>query len=584
MKKFNLKGLAALALVTLLLSSCASIKKMKKNADLIKWDVTPEVLETHAGQVKVAVEGQIPEKYFVKKATLTVTPVIKYDGGEVAYPVVKLQGESVTANNAVVTYTEGGSFKVEGAVPYDAAMKMSDLEVRIVAQKGTAALDFDPIKIADGVIATSELVMKKGMPIVGVQKEENTSGKYDPAIDKFQRIVPDEMMADIHYLINSSFVRKQELKSEDIEAFKAYTEDAVKNDRKKLKGVEISAYASPDGELSWNDKLSQKREGSATKSFKKQVDEEAIIANLKTKYTAEDWDGFQKLMEKSSIQDKELILRVLTMYSDPEVREKEIKNLSEAFTEVAKDILPQLRRAKLVADVDLIGKTDEELLAAAQNEPASLNQAELLYAATLTDDNAMKMAFYKSFIKQFEDDWRGYNNLGMVQIWEGDYDAAAKNFAKADQLDTNNPIVQNNLGVVALKNGETDEARKLFSAASGIGKEVDYNMGIVSILRAEYDKAVKYFGDSNKPNAALAKILAGDNNGALKTLEANTNEKCYMVDYLKAVVGARTAKENLLLESLQAAVTKNPKLKAAAKTDLEFAKYFDNPKFKAIVE
>ncbi|MFA9391219.1 MAG: tetratricopeptide repeat protein [Prolixibacteraceae bacterium] len=584
MKKTNLKFFAILALSTLLLSSCASIKKMKKNADLIKWDVTPEVLEAHAGQVKVAVEGQIPEKYFVKKATLTATPVVIYEGGEAAYPVVKLQGEKVTANNAVISFTTGGNFKVEGAIPYDAAMKMSKLEVRITAEKGAAALDFTPIKIADGVIATSELVSKNGMPVVGVVKKKNTTGKYDPTIDAFQRIVPDELVADIHYLINSSFVRKEEITAEDIEAFKAYTKAAAEDQRKELKGIEISAYASPDGELSLNDKLSQKREGTATDYFKKAVKDDAITANLKAKYTAEDWEGFQKLMEKSTIQDKELILRVLTMYSDPEVREKEIKNLSEAFTSVASEILPQLRRAKFLASVDLIGKTDEELLAAAQNEPATLNQAELLYAATLTEDNAMKMAFYKSFVKQFEDDWRGYNNLGMVQVWEGDFEAASTNFDKADKLDEKNPIVQNNLGVIELKNGETAKAKELFAAASGIGKEVDYNMGIVSILRAEYDKAVKYFGESNKPNAALAKILAGDNNGALKSLEACTMKDCYMIEYLKAVVGARTAKENLLLESLTAAVKIEPKMKAAAKTDLEFAKYFANPKFIAIVE
>ena len=585
MKKFNLKALAALALVTVLLSGCASIKTMKKNAEqMIKMEVAPEVLKTEAGQVEFTLEGQIQPKYFVKKASLTVTPVVKYEGGEVSLEPVKLQGESVTANNPVISWTEGGSFKLQRALPYEAAMKVSKLEVRMVAEKGAAALDFDPVVEADGVIATSELVMKNGMPIIGVQKEKNTSGKYDPTIDEFQRVVPEELMADIHYLINSSFVRKDEMTADDIKKFEEYTKEAVSDDRKELKGLEISAYASPDGELSWNDKLSKKREDSSTKAFKKAVDNEAIIANLKTKYTAEDWDGFQKLMEKSSIQDKELILRVLTMYSDPEVREKEIKNLSEAFTEVAKDILPQLRRAKLTANVDLIGKTDDELLAAAQSDPASLNQAELLYAATLTDDNAMKMAIYKSFVKQFEDDWRGYNNLGMVQVWEGDFDAAGKNFEKADQLNPKNPIIQNNLGVVALKGGDTNKAKELFSAASGIGKEVDYNMGIVSILRAEYDKAVKYFGDNNSPNAALAKILAGDNNGALKSLEACTMKDCYMIDYLKAVVGARTAKENLLLESLSAAVEKNPKLKADAKTDLEFAKYFDNPKFKAIVE
>lgn len=584
MKKFNVKVFALLVIATAMLSSCASIKKMKQNADQIKWDVTPEVLEAHAGQVKVAVEGQIPEKYFAKKANLTVTPVVKYDGGEVAYPEIKLQGEKVTANNAVVSFTDGGNFSVEGALPYEAAMKMSELEVRIVAEQGAASLDFDPIKIADGVIATSELVNKKGMPIIGVQKEENTSGKYDPTIDAFQRVVPDELMADIHYLINSSYVRRDETKTDDFEAFKEYTKAAVADDRKDLKGIEISAYASPDGETDLNDKLSQKREGTASKYLEKELKKNEIETSVSTKYTAEDWEGFKELMEKSSIQDKELILRVLTMYNDPEIREKEIKNLSEAFTAVAEDILPELRRAKFIASVDLIGKTDAELLEAAKNDPASLNQAELLEAAKFAEDNATKLEIYKSFTKQFSDDWRGYNNLGMIQVLDNNFDAAGANFKKADELDNNNPIIQNNLGVIALKAGETNDAKSLFSAASGLGKEVDYNMGIVSILRAEYDKAVKYFGDCTKPNAALAKILAGDNNGALKSLEACDIEGCFMVDYLKAVVGARTAKESLMFENLEAACKANPKAKAMAATDLEFAKYFEDAKFKAIVE
>lgn len=584
MKKFNFKALALLAVVTLLVSSCASIKTMKKNADQIKWDVTPEVLEAHAGQVKVAVEGQIPEKYFVKKATLTVTPVVKYEGGEIAYPEIKLQGESVTANNAVVTFTEGGNFKVEGSLPYEEAMKMSELEIRMVAQKGAAALDFEPVKIADGVIATSELLWKGGMPIIGVQKEENTSGKYDPTVDKFQRVVPDELLADIHYLINSSFVRKDETKAEDFEAFKTYAKDASTDERKELKGIEISAYASPDGESDWNEKLSQKREGTASKYLEKVLKKAEVETEVSAKYTAEDWEGFQELMEASSIQDKELILRVLTMYNDPEVREKEIRNLSEAFTAVADDILPELRRAKFLASVDLIGKTDEELLAAADANPASLNQAELLEAATLTDDLAKKAEYYKAFTKQFEDDWRGFNNLGMVQVQQYDYEAAAKNFEKADKLDEGNPIIQNNLGVIALKADDIDKAKSLFAAASGLGKEVDYNMGIVSVARAEYDKAVKYFGECNKPNAGLAKILAGDNNGALKSLDACEMDNCYMLDYFTAIVGARTGKENMVIENLTAACEKNAKLKAAAATDLEFAKYFENPKFKAIVE
>ncbi|MBN1767855.1 MAG: tetratricopeptide repeat protein [Prolixibacteraceae bacterium] len=583
MKKFNFKVLVLFAAVTLLMSSCASIKKMKKNADQIKWDVTPEVLEAHAGQVNVSVEGQIPEKYFVKKATLTVTPVVKYEGGETAYPEIKLQGESVTANNAVISFTDGGNFSVKGALPYEESMRMSELIVKIAAQKGAAALDFDPIKIADGVIATSELVDKSGAAIVGIQKEENTSGKYDPTIDKFQRVVPDEFIADLHYLINSSYIRGEEVKSDDINEFKNYTKSANDDERKDLKNVEVTAYASPDGELDWNEKLSKKRESTASDYLKNELKKLEVEKDVKTKYTAEDWEGFKELMEESSIQDKELILRVLNMYSDPEVREKEIRNLSEAFTAVAEEILPELRRAKFIASIDLIGKTDAELLAAAENNPASLNQAELLEAANLTDDIAKKKAFYKSFTKQFEDDWRGYNNLGMTQVMDGDFDAAAKNFEKADQLDNNNPIIKNNLGVIALKAGDINKAKELFSAASGIAPEVNYNMGIVSITRAEYDKAVQFFGECTQPNAALAKILAGDNNGALKVLESSEDDGA-MVDYLKAVVGARTAKENLLTESLSAAVAKDASLKAAAKSDLEFAKYFENPKFKEIVE
>jgi len=583
MKKFNLKALVSLMVVAMLLSSCASIKKMKKNADLIKWNVTPTVLETHAGQVKVAVDGKIPEKYFAKKAILVVTPVVKYEGGEVAYPEIKLQGEKVTSNNAVITYKPGGNFSIKGALPYDAAMKMSELQIRCTASQGLKSLDFIPVKIADGVIATSELVNKVGEPVIGIQREKNTTGKYNPATDPFQRIVPDEFMADIHYLINKSDISKDEAAGKDIVDFKSYAIDAIKNDRKKLKSLEISAYASPDGKQDFNDKLSQKREGSATEYFKKELKAQNLEAELKTKYTAEDWDGFQKLLQSSSVQDKELILRVLSMYTDPEVREKEIRNLSEAFTVVAEQILPQLRRAKFDANIDLIGKTDAELLEFADNSPEKLNQAELLQAAILTDDNAKKVKFYTSFTRQFPDDWRGFNNLGMAQVWVGDLESAGTNFEKADKLNQGNPIIQNNLGVAALYGGDTNKAKDYFAAASGVGKEVDYNLGIVSILRAEYEKAVKLFGESTKPNAGLAKILAGDNNGALKTLDA-CDKNCPMANYLKAVVGARTAKENLLLESLEAACKIDTKLKAAAKTDLEFAKYFDNPKFKSIVE
>lgn len=593
MKKFNLKAIFTLAVATLLLSGCASLKKMQKNADLVKWNVTPEILEAHGGEVEVSVEAQIPAEYFLDFAEMTVTPVLKYDGGEASFPALKLQGEEVVANNKVVSYDNGGSFSVKGAVPYEAAMRMSELILNVeLAKSGTdKTATIEPIKVADGVISTSELVQKSGMPILGLQADAEAKSKegevknseYDASRDEFHRVLADEFIADVHFLINSSYVRGTERKGEDVDNFSEYVKDAYTVENKDLKDVEVSAYASPDGEVDWNDKLSQQRESSASKFLARSLKKAGVDVDLKTKYTAEDWEGFKELLEKSDVQDKELILRVLTMYTDPEVRENEIRNLSEAFSAVAEDILPQLRRAKFIVEADLIGKSDEEILAAAKADPSSLNEAELLYAATLTDDANEKLQFYNAFTKNFSNDWRGYNNIGVVYVKQGNLDGAAEEFEKAAKLDPSNVIVKNNLGIIALANGDIAKAKELFSAASGIAPQVNYNLGIISIAEGDYKKAVSYFGECTKPNAALAKILAGDNSGALKTLEASKCE-CAMIDYLKAVVGARTSKENLVMESLTAAVAKDASLKAAAKTDLEFAKYFDNATFKGIVE
>ena len=584
MKKLNLKPLALFAMAAVLLASCSSLQKMKKNADQIKFKVTPEILEAHAGDVDVAINGRFPADYFNKKATIVATPVLKYAGGEKAFEPVTVQGEKVDANNKVISYTSGGSFAYKDAVAFAKEMRMSDLEIRITASQGAKSVDFDPIKVADGVLATSTLVMNYPSAIIGIQRDKNTTGVYDPNTDKFQRVVPDEFVADIHYLINSSYVRGAELKAEDVNEFYAYTKDANDAERKDLKNVEISAYASPDGELDWNTKLAEKRESTSAKIVSKKLKKAEVEAELQTKFTPEDWDGFKEMMEKSNIQDKELILRVLSMYSDPEVREREIKNLSEAFTSVADDILPQLRRAKLIASVDLIGKTDAEISALADSDPASLNPAELLYAGTLTADKNKQLAIYNSFMKVYSKDWRGYNNAGMVMAQQGKYADAKSVFEKAEKLKNDEPIIKNNLGAVALFEGDLEKAEALFGAASGAGDEVNHNLGIVELKKANYDKAVKYFGTSESLNAGLAKMLAGDNNAALKIFEACDMPGCYMKQYLIAVIGARTAKANMMFESLEKAVELNAKLKAMAKSDMEFAKYFEDAKFKAIVD
>lgn len=583
MKKIRLIVPALVVMSAFVITGCNSLKTMKKNADKVNYTVIPEVLETHAGKVDATIQSQIPEKYFAKKVTLTVTPVLKYSGGETAYAPYVLQGEKVKANNKVIPYQAGGSNSYKGSVPYSKEMLRSDLELRIKATQGAKSLDFVPKTIAKGVIATSTLVDNSPLAIIGLQKRANTTGIYDPTIDKYQRIVPDAYMADIIYLINSSEVRKKELSKEEIAHLNKYITEAYNADRKELKGVEVSAYASPDGGMALNSKLSGKREGTATDVVEKDLKKNKVKTDLTSKNTPEDWEGFKALMEKSSIQDKDLILRVLAMYTDPEVREREIKNLSSAFTKVADEILPQLRRAKITANVNLIGRTDAEIAGLADSDPSKLNQAELLYAASLTSDVAKQKAIYTSFTKIYSNDWRGYNNLGLIQMNQDDFTGAGDNFQKADQLDPKNPIVQNNLGCISLKNEDWAKAEVFFGAASGAGKEVRENLGILKIKQGDYDTAVKYLDGNSASfaNRALAQLLNGDNNGALTTLNAAPVESG-RIAYLKAIVFARTAKTSQMYEALVNAMKKDPAYKTIAQNDMEFAKYANDQNFKLL--
>lgn len=584
MRRINLKPLALIALAAVMLSGCASLQKMKKNANLINFKTSPEILETHAGKVDLAIDGRFPAKYFAKKVTMVATPVLKYEGGEKAFEPVTLQGQKVKANNKVITLANGGNFAYKDAVPYAEAMRLSNLELRITASQGSKSLDFAPIQLAKGVLATPTLVINHPTPLIGVTRGKNTTGKYDPYNDAFQRVVPDEYTADILYLINKAEIRPTELTKGDIAKLNEYNKAIAKDPRKKLRSMEVSSYASPDGALDLNTKLAEKRQEASSKFLTNELKKAEVEAEFKTKFTPEDWDGFKEMMGKSNIQDKELILRVLSMYTDPEVREREIKNLSAAFTGVASEILPQLRRSKFTTSIDLIGRSDEEIAALADSDPSKLNPAELLYAATLTKDLPKKLAIYNSFMKIYPEDWRGFNNAGMVLVKQQKSADAKSLFEKAEKLNNTEPIIKNNLGVCALKEGDLAKAEMLFGAASGAGDAVNNNLGILSIIKGDYAKAVKYFGDSDSPNTGLAKILAGDNNGALKSLENCTWEGCYMKEYFKGVVGARTAKENLMYESLETAVKMKPELKAKIATDMEFAKYFNEARFKAIVK
>lgn len=569
MKK--IKNSALIILAAAVLSSCGGLNKMVKEADQVAYQVTPEVLEMHGGEVDVAVEVTYPAKYFNKKAILTLTPVVKYAGGETELDPIVVQGEDVTENNKVISYDTGGKEKASDTFEYEDEMMRSELVVRISGEAKGKTVQFDDVKLADGIIVTPNLV------------------QVDPKLiafsDNFQRIVPDEYVTDIKYVINRADVRRSEISKEDVEGMTAYLKNASENDRIDLKKVQISAYASPDGPYDFNDNLSEKRQKSADKYLNSEIRKADIsvadeLFSMLT--TPEDWEGFKELMQKSDIQDKEMILRVLSMHSDPEVREQEIRNITAAFEEIKEKILPDLRRSKFTVAVEKIGWSDEELKELWSNDPDKLNLEELLYTATLYNDWETKAAIYKKTIAEHPNCLRAHNNYGWTQFELGNIDAAEKSFLAAKEL-KDHDIINNNLGAVALAKNDVQKASELFTSALGAGDQVNYNLGIVNIIEGDYGKALNYFGNAPSFNKGLAQYLNGDDQMGYRTAVNLTDESAKQY-YLVAVIAASQDKDDVALENLKVAVSKDASLKDRAEKDLEFADLFENAEFKSIVE
>lgn len=573
MKKTKLVNLASIALVALIISSCGGINKMKETAEELKYEVSPDPLVMKGGEVDYSVEAFFPEKYFNKKATLTVTPVLKYGEQRLELEPKVLQGEDVEANNEVIKYVEGGSTSMSGSFDYSEDMLRSELYVDMAATFKEETVPFGEYKIADGIIATENLVQVTPEVIL--------------IPDKFQRIIESMYVADIHYQIERSNIRSSELRETDIDSLNAFLEDANSDERKELKGLTVSAYASPDGPMDLNERLSEDRQESARRYIEREMKrgdiekagEEDFFSLMKT---AEDWEGFKELVQESDIEDKELILRVLSMYSDPEVREKEIKNLSATYEELADEILPKLRRSKLVAEADLIGYSDEELLGLIDTKIDTLNIEELLYAATLTDDVDKKIVIYTRASEDYPDNVRARNNLGFAYMLKGEYSSAKGAFEGAKEIEEND-VVKNNLAAIALIEGDVDVAEELLTAAMGAGEEVSYNLGIVNILKGNYEAAVNYFGNACGFNPALAKVLNDQNEAALTSINC-IDDPDAMDYYLKAVVGAKTTNDDMVFSNLRTAIGMDSDLKAHAKKDLQFYQYFENDAFKSIVE
>lgn len=566
----NFTRLFVILLAAVLISGCSSLDKMKKNANLVKYEVSPKVLETHAGIVAAQVKVTYPEKYFDKNTTLKITPVLSYEGGETAFDeLLYTQGEKVLANNKSVAWT-GGNVNWSGDVNYIPEMKVSEFLLRVEASKKGKTLAFDPIKLADGVIATSTLVEDHAMPV--------------SLKDNYQRIVPEQKIADILYNINQSNIRPAELKAADIQALKDYIALVTQNERMEVKAVTNSSYASPDGPLTLNEKLSVERGKAAEKYLQKEYGKMPELAQLfSTQTTPEDWEGFKALVQESAIADKELILRVLSMYQDPAVREKEIKNMSTAYESLAEQILPQLRRSKVIVDVNLIGLSDDEILAAIKGDPSVLSLEQILYAATLTNDPAEMLKYYQMATEKEPKCFRAWNNVGWAYLQMGKADDAMVALEKAKAL-KNDDNVKNNMGFAALLNGDIKAAGEYFNSMSAATPESRFGLGTIAIHEGKYDQAVNMLGDKPTMNLALAQLLKGDLNKAKTTMDAVKPCKCGAPSYLKAVIAARLDNKDGVLNGLREAVGYNTDWKNYAQTDLEFAKYFTDDAFMAVTK
>lgn len=562
-KKLYLPLLMVLAVA--LLTSCS--KKMGElSSDY--FTVTPQVLEAVGGKVPATINGKFPEKYFNKKAVVEVTPVLKWDGGEVKGQPAVFQGEKVEGNDQAISYKAGGNYSMKTSFDYVPEMAKSELFLEFKATVGKKTVTIPAVKVADGVISTSEMIGQ-------------TLGSANPANsdDAFQRIIKEKHDAKIMFLIQQANIRAGELKT--AKDFGNEVKDVNNSVNKKISNIEISAYASPDGGMDLNSKLAENRQGNTAKVINNDLKKAKINAVVDTKYTAEDWEGFQELVSKSNIQDKELILRVLSMYSDPEQREHEIKNISSVYKTLAEEILPQLRRSRLTLNYEIIGKSDEEIANLADNNANQLNIEELLYAATLTTDPAKQEAIFTKATQIYPNDFRAYNNLGKLAYQAGNLDKAESYCKKAVAI-KDVPEANMNLGLISLAKGDKVAAETYLSKASG-SKELNEALGNLYVAQGQYEKAVSAFGDTKTNSAALAQILSKDYNKAKNTL-ASVNKPDAYTDYLMAVLGARTNNTSMVTSNLKAAVAKNPALAKKAASDLEFAKYFTNAEFMDLIK
>ena len=559
------KGLfLSLIAAVVMLASCN--KSLPKPDEIT---VNPSPLEKVGNKVNAEITGTFPEKKFAKKGVLTVTPVLKFEGQEVLGDPVTYVGEKAKENGKTVNYKNGGTYKQSCSFDYVPAMRKSELYLRFEAKVGKKVIEIPDLKIADGVVATSELADARDNKTAGTP-------------DKFQRVIQELTEADIKFLIQSAELRSAETKSEGVKNLQAAIKDAKEAERKEISKIEVAGYASPDGGMSLNENLAKNRQKAAANFLKKDLKKNKVNTAIESNITAEDWEGFRKAMENSNMQDKDLVLRVLSMYSDPEEREAQIKNLSAVYGTIAEEILPALRRSRLILTTDLIGKSDDEIREIAKKDASQLSVEELLYAATLTEDKAEKLAIYKQAADQYND-YRAWNSMGQIYFSNGDIAEARRCYSKALEIQPNDPDVNYNAGVAAIADGDLAKAEEYLGKAAGTKANLNAALGTLYTAKGDYNAAKKAYGETASNNAAVQQILDEDYAGAAKTL-ANVKEPNATTAYLKAIVGARTNDKAAVYENLKSAIAQDVSLKARAAQDIEFAKFAEDAEFQAIVK
>ena len=552
MKKTQFLVLSAAVAV---LTSCSG-KLGPLSAD--NFTVTPNPLESQAGQVAATINGSFPEKYMKKKAVVTVIPELRFNGQAVQGQSATFQGEKVQGNDQTISYKVGGRYAMKSNFVYQPEMEQSELFLTFDAKVGKKSVTVPAVKVADGVLATSELY-----------KRTLTSAQPALALDGFQRVINQKQEANVQFLINQANLRRSELQNNSVQEFVRLLNDIAANQETlRLNDVEVSAYASPDGGYNINERLAGKREDVTADYVKGQMKKAKTDAPLETKYTAEDWEGFQELVRASNIQDKDVILRVLSMYQDPEEREQQIKNISSAFRELADGILPQLRRARMTINYDVIGRNDQQIKDQLQSDARQLSVEELLYAGALYGDDLNNAEnAYKKAAEIYPNDARAFNNVALIEYAKGNYSEAANWLQKASRIGSVLPETNANLGLIALQQGDIQSAENLIAKAAG-ANGLNEVLGNLHLAQGKYAQAEQDFGKLQTNSAALAQLLNKNYQAAAQTL-AGVKKADAITDYLKAIVNARTGNNTAAAQALAAAIAKDSSLAAYAAKDLE---------------